>query len=46
MIVLGLLVVPYVCFVTVKLASYAFFKGRQLFLDEQEKRKHGDKNTV
>ena len=37
---LALLVVPYIIYVSVKLGTYAFYRGRQLFNEEN---KNGEK---
>lgn len=47
---LGVLVaVPFVVYLSVKLGTYAFFRGRELFEQTRERRqeaKHGDETTT
>lgn len=46
LLVLGILMlcisVPYIVYVSVKLAGYGWLRGRQLFFDEEKGRKHED----
>jgi len=40
-VLVGILMLPFVVYLSVKLGTYAFYRGRQTFLDDEEKKKNG-----